>query len=50
MISEGRPVTNEVALAELAAIERSRLKDAYRAIRDWQERAAFQLTSTSDPA
>jgi CBS domain-containing protein len=43
MLAEGRPATNQVRLAELGAIERSRLKDAYRAIRRWQERSAFQL-------
>ena len=43
MLAEHRPVTNQVTLAELGAMERSRLKDAYRAIRKWQERSAFQL-------
>ena len=37
----GRPT--RCTLAQLTAIERSRLKDAYRAIRGWQERSAFQL-------
>ncbi|HET8538854.1 MAG TPA: DUF294 nucleotidyltransferase-like domain-containing protein [Anaeromyxobacter sp.] len=43
MLSEGRPATHQVRLADLGALERSRLKDAYRAIRRWQERSAFQL-------
>jgi CBS domain-containing protein len=43
MAAEGRPVTNEVTLAELNAIERSRLKDAFRAIKSWQDAAAFRL-------
>jgi len=43
MVADGRPVTSKVKLAELGEIERSRLKDAFRAIRHWQERSAFQL-------
>jgi CBS domain-containing protein len=43
MIAEGRPVTNHVKLAELGEIERSRLKDAFRAIRTWHEKASFQF-------
>jgi CBS domain-containing protein len=43
MASEGRPITSKVKLAELGEIERSRLKDAFRAIRHWQERSAFQF-------
>jgi CBS domain-containing protein len=34
-----RPVSNEVALADLGPVERSRLKDAFRAIRTWQTEA-----------
>ncbi len=40
-LSEGRAPTSLVRLAELSAIERSRLKESFRAIRRWQERAAF---------
>jgi CBS domain-containing protein len=40
-LAEGRPAGGEVALAELTAIERTRLKDAFRAIRRWQEKAAY---------
>jgi CBS domain-containing protein len=38
----GRPGARDVALSELAAIERTRLKDAFRAVRRWQESAAFR--------
>lgn len=41
MIAEGRPATNRIALSRLSAIERARLKEAFRVIRTWQERAAF---------
>ncbi len=41
MIAEGRPATNQVALSDLTAIERSRLKDSFRAIKGWQDRAAY---------
>jgi CBS domain-containing protein len=43
MAAEGAPLTSKVKLADLREIERSRLKDAFRAIRHWQEQAAFQL-------
>jgi len=42
-LAEGLPVTNKVKLAELASIERSRLKDALREIRAWQDASAFQF-------
>jgi CBS domain-containing protein len=38
---EGRPVTNEVALSTLTPIERSRLNESFRAIRRWQDLAAY---------
>jgi CBS domain-containing protein len=41
MVAEGKPPANSVALADLPATERSRLKDAFRAIRRWQEAAAY---------
>lgn len=44
MAAEGRPIANKVKLAELGEIERSRLKDAFRAIRSWQEKSAFQFS------
>jgi CBS domain-containing protein len=40
-ISEGRPPSNMVSLRELSSMERSRVRDAFRAIEDWQERAAY---------
>ncbi len=41
MIAEGQPPTNVVALSDLASIERSRLRDVFRAIEAWQERASY---------
>ena len=41
--AERRPMGPEVLVRELSAIERSRLKDAFRAVRGWQEQAAFQM-------
>jgi CBS domain-containing protein len=41
MVAEGRPPVNTVALTALSSIERSRLKDSLRAIRDWQEKASY---------
>jgi CBS domain-containing protein len=41
MLEEGRPAVNEVSLSDLTSIERSRLKDSLRAIRDWQDTAAY---------
>lgn len=43
MTAAGTPVTNKVALSALSAIERSRVKDSFRAIRDWQDEAALQF-------
>jgi CBS domain-containing protein len=40
-ISEGRPPSNLVSLADLSSMERSRVRDAFRAIEVWQERAAY---------
>jgi CBS domain-containing protein len=40
-LSEGGAASNKVTLAQLSAIERSRLKDAFRAIRYWQDRGTF---------
>jgi CBS domain-containing protein len=42
-LSEGRPAANTVALAELSAVERSRLKDALRAVRSFQEAGAHHF-------
>jgi CBS domain-containing protein len=41
MLSEGRAPTSVVRISDLSAIERSRLKESFRAIRRWQERAAY---------
>jgi CBS domain-containing protein len=40
-LSEGSAPDSAVRLPELSAIERSRLKESFRAIARWQERAAF---------
>ncbi len=40
-IREGEKPVSELLLSELTSIERSRLKDAFRAISDWQEKAAY---------
>jgi CBS domain-containing protein len=40
-ISEGKPPSNLVSLSDLSSMERSRLRDAFRAIEDWQERASY---------
>ena len=45
-LARGAPATNEVPLAELSAIERERLKDAFRAIRAWQDKAAYHYRWT----
>lgn len=41
MAALGAPVTNKVQLSELGPAERSRLKEAFRAIKSWQSHAAF---------
>lgn len=41
MIGEGRTPTNVVSFADLSAIERSRLRESFQAIRDWQEKASY---------
>ena len=43
MTAAGKPVSNKIPLASLNAIERSRVKDSFRAIRDWQDQAASQF-------
>jgi CBS domain-containing protein len=40
-VSEGRAPSNLVSLSDLSSMERSRLRDAFRAIEVWQERAAY---------
>jgi CBS domain-containing protein len=41
-LSAGAPPADEIALGDLTAIERNRLRDALRAIRGWQEKAAYR--------
>jgi CBS domain-containing protein len=41
MLVAGRPVVDEVALSELTPIERTRLKESFRAVKAWQELAAY---------
>ncbi len=41
MIAAGLPPTNVIALSDLSTIERSRLRDVFRAIEAWQERASY---------
>jgi CBS domain-containing protein len=43
MISEGRPPSNMISLSDLSTIERSRLRDAFRAIEVWHGRAAYHF-------
>lgn len=40
-IAAGQPPSNLVSLSDLSSMERSRLRDAFRAIEVWQERAAY---------
>lgn len=40
-LAEGRPPSSRVAASELAPIERTRLKDSFRAVKRWQDRAAY---------
>jgi CBS domain-containing protein len=40
-ISDGRAPSNMVSLSDLSSMERSRLRDTFRAIEVWQERAAY---------
>jgi len=40
-ISEGKPPSNLMSLSDLSSMERSRLRDAFRAIEDWQQRASY---------
>jgi CBS domain-containing protein len=42
-LAEGRPATDAVGLADLGAVERSRLKDALRAVRLFQEAGAHHF-------
>jgi len=46
LASEGRPAINKLAFSDLSAIERSRLKDAFRAIKSWQDMAAYHYQAS----
>jgi CBS domain-containing protein len=39
--AEHRPLVDNVTLRELSGAERTRLKDSFRAIREWQEKATY---------
>jgi CBS domain-containing protein len=41
LLSEGQAPANAVHFSDLSAIERTSLKDAFRAIKAWQEKAAY---------
>jgi CBS domain-containing protein len=41
-----RAATNRIALSELTAVERSRLKDAFRAVKTWQDSGAFHFQTS----
>jgi len=41
MIAGGNPPVNTISLSALSSIERSRLKDSLRHIREWQDKAAY---------
>ncbi len=41
LLADGHPPSSVVRLRDLSAIERSRLKEAFRAIKRWQDRAAY---------
>jgi CBS domain-containing protein len=40
-LAEHRPPANEIVMASLTPMERNRVKESFRAIRRWQEKAAF---------
>jgi len=39
-------VVNKVALSELSGIERTRLKDSFRAVKSWQDMAAYHYQAS----
>ncbi len=43
MISEGRPPSNMISLSDLSSMERSRLRDTFRAVEVWHEHAAYHF-------
>jgi CBS domain-containing protein len=46
LVAAGKPAINKVALSDLTALERSRLKDAFRAIKGWQDMAAYHYQAS----
>jgi CBS domain-containing protein len=40
-VAQGRAPTHVVSLRDLSSLERSRLRDVFRAIEAWQERATY---------
>jgi len=46
LLSAGKPVVNKVALSELSGIERTRLKDSFRAVKAWQDMAAYHYQAS----
>jgi CBS domain-containing protein len=46
LLSVGKPVVNKVALSELSGIERTRLKDSFRAVKAWQDMAAYHYQAS----
>jgi CBS domain-containing protein len=43
MISEGKPPSNMISFSDLSTIERSRMRDAFRAVEAWHEHAAYHF-------
>ena len=41
MLVAGRPVVDEVSLSELTPLERTRLKESFRAVKAWQDLAVY---------
>ncbi len=46
LVAAGKAAINRVALSDLTALERSRLKDAFRAIKGWQDMAAYHYQAS----
>ena len=45
-LAEGKTPSNAVAFSELGAVERSRIKEAFRVVRSWQELAAHHFQTS----
>jgi CBS domain-containing protein len=46
LAAEGKPPGTRLAFSDLTAIERSRLKDAFRAVKSWQDMAAYHYQAS----